>query len=144
MAMPFNMILVVTMYIVIYDFNKLIFLYIHVHYISLILCFISLSIKYLSVCDYLCFEIASLRLVVNLVSSKPHIRYSIYNNIFEQYFSKRKSFCMFLIHHTRGFIYYSAKFQQLNTIKQGPFSENVTPEEKNNLHYTRRAPCHSA
>ena len=37
MAMPPNMILVVyhTMYIVIYDFNKLTFLYIHVH-ISLI------------------------------------------------------------------------------------------------------------
>ena len=38
MAMPPNMILVVchTMYIVIYDFNKLTFLYIHVH-ISLLL-----------------------------------------------------------------------------------------------------------
>ena len=38
MAMPLNMILVVchTMYIVIYDFNKLTFLYIHVH-ISLLL-----------------------------------------------------------------------------------------------------------
>ena len=39
MAMPPNMILVVyhhTMYIVLYDFNKLTFLYIHVH-ISLLL-----------------------------------------------------------------------------------------------------------
>ena len=37
MAMPFNMIWVVTctMYIVIYDFNKLTFLYIHVHIFSL-------------------------------------------------------------------------------------------------------------
>ena len=31
MAMPFNVILVVTMYIVIYDFNKLTFLYIYMY-----------------------------------------------------------------------------------------------------------------
>ena len=58
MALPPNMILVVyhTMYIVIYDFIKITFLYIHVHISLLLLWQISLwwllflSIKYLSVC----------------------------------------------------------------------------------------------